>query len=134
MENFKLVLMEKEKDTGFLYKEREVYSINTNLVENIYVVDEDGKEVVHLIVTTDKNVSDWEFSAIFDYYDVDVFQEINVSVKEIHDKYNPAWEIKFEFIDCREEMENLLNKILDIHKKELDSVYEQIKDKEEEYK
>ncbi|OPJ56488.1 DUF6762 family protein [Alkalithermobacter paradoxus] len=136
MDSFELVLMEKEIETGFLSKEIESYSIkgNENLVQSIYMINEDSKEIVYLILTTDKDVSDWEYSAIFDYYDEEVFKDVVISVEEIHDKYNPAWKLKFGFIDSHESMQELLNKILSIHKKELDSVYEEIKDKEEEYK
>ena len=43
------------------------------------------------------------------------------------------WLVKFEFTDDTELMEEKIKKLLDLHKKELDSVYETIADKKDEY-
>ena len=55
------------------------------------------------------------------------------SVEEEDGGYNPVWVAKFEFIDDVEAMENKIKKLLELHKKELVSVYETIADKRDEY-
>ncbi|WFD09351.1 DUF6762 family protein [Tepidibacter hydrothermalis] len=136
MESFALILMQKNKETLEIEKEIGSYTIGSNLdlINGIYMTCEDEKNIVHLKLTTEKDVEDWEFSAILDYYDDEVLNELILSVKEIEDAYNPTWEVDFEFVDSQDGMQSKIESILDKHKKELDEVYAEIKDKEEEYK
>ncbi|CAH2212535.1 DUF6762 family protein [Tepidibacter aestuarii] len=136
MESFALVLMQKNKETLEIEKEIGSYTISSNLdlINGIYMACEDEKNIVHLKLTTEKDVEDWEFSAILDYYDDEVLNDIVLSVKEIEDAYNPTWEVTFEFVDSKDGMQSKIEAILDKHKKELDDVYAEIKDREEEYK
>ena len=55
------------------------------------------------------------------------------SVTEEDGGYNPVWIVKFKFIDDTELMEDKIKRLLELHKKELVSVYETIADKKEEY-
>ncbi|MCT4509653.1 MAG: hypothetical protein N4A48_13025 [Tepidibacter sp.] len=136
MESFALVLMQKNKETLEIEKEIGSYTIGSNvdLIDGIYMTCEDEKNIVHLKITTEKDVEDWEFSAILDYYDDEVLNGIVLSVKEIEDAYNPTWEVTFEFVDSQDGMQSKIESIIDKHKKELDDVYAEIKDREEEYK
>ena len=56
-----------------------------------------------------------------------------ISVEEEEGGYNPVWVVKFAFEDNIETMEEKIQKLLELHKKELDSVYEAIADKKDEY-
>lgn len=127
-ENYKIILIEKDDDGLF----------KAQLDE--YVIDEDGEFVssfykmnnkIYLSLSVDKEVLDWEFSAIYDYYDLDVFNEFDLEIFENDEDFNPTWSLVFDF--C-EDLNSKVNKILQIHKRELNEVFESIKDKEEEYK
>ncbi|MBF8984479.1 hypothetical protein IZY60_13115 [Lutibacter sp. B2] len=136
MEPFVIMLMEKNKDSGILEKEIENYTISNhgNLIENIYMIHEEEKDLVYVKITTDKDVEDWEFSAILDYYDEDALKDVALSCKEIEETYNPTWEVVVEFIPIQDEMQKKLEDLLNKHKQQLDEVYDTIKDKKEEYK
>lgn len=136
MESFALVLMQKNKETLEIEKEIGSYTISSNLdlIDGIHMTCEEEKNIVHLKLSTEKDVEDWEFSAILDYYDDEVLNGMVLSIKEIEDAYNPTWEVTFEFVDSQDGMQSKIESILDKHKKELDDVYAEIKDREEEYK
>jgi hypothetical protein len=133
MESLSVLIMEKNKETGYLERELGSYTIsnNGNLIDSIYMIRENDKDTVHLRLTTERDVEDWEFSEILDYYDEDVLKDIVLSLEEVEDAYNPMWEVTFEFIDSQRKMENTLQDILNKHKKELDEIYNEIKKEEE---
>ncbi len=136
MEETFLVLMLKDKETGFLDKELSAYKIgdNENLIVNIFATEEEEKLIVHLKITTDKDCEDWEFDAIYDYYDNEVYNDLILSFSEETEVYNPTFLLTFEYMEDDAKMEDFIKKLLDIHKKELVDVYTAIKDKENEYK
>lgn len=131
-----IVIMQKNKKNGFLEKELASLNINRNenFIVNLFALeDENGKMKMHIKLSTDRDVADWEYSAVFDYYDTDIFSERVENINEVDDLYNPAWEIIFDYDEDIISMEDKIIGLLDIHKKELDEVYEIIKDKECEY-
>jgi len=135
MEESLIVIMLKDKETGFLDKEIASLKIeeNENLIYNTFAVEEDDKCVVYMKITCDRDVEDWEFDAIYDYYDAEPILEEVTEIEEEDECYNPTWNIKFDFIDDIEEMEEKVKKILSVHKNELESVYETVSDKKDEY-
>ncbi|HAG04743.1 MAG TPA: hypothetical protein DCG28_04805 [Lachnospiraceae bacterium] len=136
MEESLIVLMLKNKESGFLEKELQTLSVKENdeYILNIFAVEDSGNTEIHIKLTTDNDVEDWEYSAIYDYYDTDVFKSEVICVKEDYDNYNPVWELVVPFSDSKEENEKMINKITQLHKSELQSVLQAIKDKENEYK
>lgn len=130
-----IMLMEKEPESGFLIKEVGSYAIKNqgSLVDGIFLTKDKDIEIVHIRVTVDKDVKDWEYSAIFDEYDSLVFHELVLSFEELEDTYNPTWELTFEFQEDQAIMEKILNNILDVHKKELNRVWDNIVDKKSDY-
>ncbi len=128
-----LVLMLKDKNTGFFEKELCAYNIQENeeFIVNMYAEEYNNNTMVHIKLTTNKEVEDWEFDAIYDYYDVDIFKEIG-NCQEVEDCFNPTWEIVVPFLE-KEEMEQTITDILAIHKKEIFEVYETIKNLKNEY-
>ncbi len=131
-----IVIMQKDPKTGFLEKELASLTImeNENLIVNLYVQEDESEKLkMHIKLSTDKDVADWEYSAIFDYYDTNIFDDYADNVKEEEDYYNPTWEISFDYIDDTNELEEKITKILEVHRNELNDVYETIKDKESEY-
>ncbi len=130
MEETVIVIMLKNKDTGFLEKEIGTLDIvnNEEYIVNIYVMD----NKLYIRLSTGRDVKDWEYSAIYDYYDSDCFKGI-ADVIDCDDDYNPVWEVCTDFNEDLSVTEELVNKIVEIHSKELSDVFETIEDKESEY-
>lgn len=135
MEETVIVIMLKDSNTGFLEKELGCYKIteNENLIYNTYAVEEEQGIKVCMKITTDREVEDWEFEAIYDYYDYETILPFVTSIEEDVDCYNPTWCITFNFVDNIEAMEQKIGNIITLHQQELQSVYEAISDKRDEY-
>ena len=130
------VIMLKNKETGFLEKELGSLNINKNdeYIVNLFVLKEDQVKKLHLRISTDRDVEDWEYGAIFDNYNYDSYGDNVIEIDEIDNDYNPVWEIVIDYDDNLSVVEERVAEILDIHSNELKRVYEEIKDKESEYK
>lgn len=130
-----IVIMLKDKETGFLEKELGSYAVDDKdgLIYNTYAVEEGGKLNVYVRLTCGRDVEDWEYDAVFDYYDPQTVMEVADSVEEEDGEYNPMWIVKFPFDEDTDVMEEKMERLLALHKKELDSVYETIADKKDEY-
>lgn len=129
-----IVLMEVENETGFLTNMRGSYILQdySRLVNKVYVTKNGEDEQIHFFVTVDRDVEDWEYSAIFDMYDKTVFENQGYQVLEI-EEYNPVWEIIFPY-DVRHQLnEEKINQILAMHAEQLEIVMNEIKDKKEIY-
>ena len=136
MEDTVIVIMLKDKETGFLDKELGSYKIESNetMIENAFATEkEEGVYEVTMKLTCDRDVEDWEFEAIYDYYDSETLMPAVTSIIEEEDCFNPTWRVTFDFIENVEEMEEKISEILNLHVQELNSVYEAIADKKDEY-
>lgn len=122
MEETTILLMEKHKETGYLEKEVDSYTIEENgeLIDGIYLIKEDGEDIIHLKLTTNRDVEDDEFESIYDNYNLEDFKDIVLSIEEVDDTYNPTWEVTFKFEDNREAFQNKLQMIINKHKEILD--------------
>ena len=127
-----LVLMEKDKETGFITKELGSFEVEEGAlyVVKLYVID----NVVNQYFETNKDVEEWEYSAIFDLFNQEAFVEAGFEIKEDEEEYNPTYILKMPYIDDYSQMKESLNKALSIIKAEMENVFEAIKGKEEEYK
>ena len=134
MEDTVIVIMLKDAETGFLEKELGAYPLpeTSGLMFNIYAEDE-GKEVV-LRLTCDKELQDWEYDAVYDYYDTETVGALVDAIEEEDGHYDPVWVVRFPFAEEQDVMEQKLTDILEKHQEELLSVYEAIKDKEDDYR
>lgn len=134
MEETVIVIMLKDEETGFLEKELGAYSISENgeLIFNIYAEGEEKKVVMRL--TCERELQDWEYDAVYDYYDTETVGALVDSIEEEDGHYDPVWVVTFPFAEEQDVMEQKLTDILDAHKEELLSVYEAIKDKEDDYR
>lgn len=126
-----LVLMEKDKETGFIKKELGSYQVGEG-AECITKMYYDGK--VNIYFDTKKDVDDWEYSAIFDTFEEVRFQEEGYEIEQVDDEFNPTWLVKFDYVDEYKEMSDKLNKLCILIRSSLDKVFEDIKGKEEDYK
>lgn len=127
-----LVLMEKDKETGFIKKELGSYNVDENalFVKKFFL--EDGE--VSLYFDTNKDVEEWEYSAIYDLFNKDVFEEKGYKVEEDLEEYNPTFVLKFDYVDNHNGMQEKLNEMLCLISSEMENVFNNIQGKEEEYK
>ncbi|MCL2564562.1 MAG: hypothetical protein FWE24_01975 [Defluviitaleaceae bacterium] len=135
MDETVIVIMLKNKGTGFLERELGSYSVefHENLIYNIFALEENAKTTVYMRLTTERDLEEWEFPAVLDYYDTDSLLEVCNLAEEDDSGYNPIWEAAFDFSENQEIMEERISRILDIHKEELSSVYNAIKDLKNDY-
>ncbi|MCC8097469.1 MAG: hypothetical protein LIO44_02690 [Eubacterium sp.] len=127
-----IVIMEKDKKSGFLEKEAGSLNLSKNeeYIVNVYSMDDS----LYLRLSVDKDVKDWEYNAVFDYFDTDVFDGKVKEISEIDDTYNPTWEFKLSFDkDNQDDVTERVEEILEIFKTEINDVFNVIADKEGEY-
>ncbi|WP_286905428.1 DUF6762 family protein [Clostridium sp. UBA1652] len=126
-----LVLMEKDKDTGHLMKEIGSYAVNEGAVyvNKLYVIDGE----VNLYFQVNKDVEDWEYSAVYDLFDVEAFETLGYDIEEVDDEFNPTWMISFPFDEEHEEVRAILNELCTLIKDNIEKVFENIQDKKAEY-
>ncbi|MBR6399923.1 MAG: hypothetical protein IKS17_01690 [Firmicutes bacterium] len=127
------VIMLKDAVTGFL--EKELCSItlakHDEYIVNLYAAETDDGLMLNIRLSTGRDVSDWEYDAIYDYYDPSALEENGVSLTEMTDDYNPVWLAALPFDE--ETAQQAVEKVLELHHTELVDVFETIKDKESEY-
>ncbi|WP_294392736.1 DUF6762 family protein [uncultured Clostridium sp.] len=126
-----LVLMEKDKETGFIKGELGSFEVNESAlyVKKLFVID----DIVSMYFDTNKNVEEWEYSAIYDLFDVEPFEEKGYEVTEDLDEYNPTYIINFKYEDDYEVMKEKINECLSLITAGMEAVFEAIKGKEAEY-
>ncbi len=71
---------------------------------------------------------------MYDYYDTEPVGALVEEIAEEDGHYEPVWAVRLPFEPEREKMEEKLCAILDAHNAELLSVYEAIRDKEDDYR
>ena len=127
-----LVLMEKDKETGFMTKELGSFEVNEGAlyVRKLYVLD----DKVYLYFDTNKDVEEWEYSAIYDLFNEDIFKNQGFEIEEDDDEYNPTFILKFPYINDHNEMKDYITKSVNLISSEMEETFNKIKGKEEEYK
>ena len=83
---------------------------------------------------TNKDVEEWEYSAIYDLYDYDLFKENNFHIEDVDDEYNPTFMVKFDYIEDYDKMKSVIEDCLSIIDETMENVFKAIEGKEEEYK
>ena len=126
-----LVLMEKDKETGFIKSELGSFEVNEGalFVKKLYVLE----DTVYMYFDTNKNVEEWEYSAIYDLFNETAFTERGYELEEDLEEYNPTFIIKFKYEDDYSKMKAKIQECVSIIQKEMDDVFEAIKGKEAEY-
>lgn len=126
-----LVLIEKDKETGFIKRELGSFEVSEGalFVKKLYVLD----EIVYMYFDTNKNVEEWEYSAIYDLFNSEAFIESGYEVEEDLDEYNPTYIIKFKYEDDYDKMKKKIQEVVSIIDKEMNLVFEAIKGKESDY-
>ena len=100
MDYSSLILMEKDKETGFVVKEIGSYNVSegAEYIKSFYVLD----DKVYIKFDTNKDVEEWEYSAIYDVFNMNLFEEEGFEIEEVEDEYNPTYLVKFKYEDNRE--------------------------------
>ncbi|ABR36438.1 MULTISPECIES: DUF6762 family protein [Clostridium] len=126
-----LVLIEKDKETGFIKKELGSFEVNEGalFVKKLYVLD----DIVYMYFDTNKNVEEWEYSAIYDLFNNEAFSEKGFEIEEDLEEYNPTYIIKFNYVDDYDVMKGKIQEVVSIIDNEMNAVFEAIKGKESEY-
>ena len=127
-----LVLMEKDKETGFITKELGSFEVNEGAehIKSFYVLG----DAVYIKFDTNKDVEEWEYSAIYDLFNKDIFIENGFEIDEDLDEYNPTFILKFKYSDEYIDMKEMIDKAVNLISKEMNNVFKNIEGKEEEYK
>ncbi|MEG2353090.1 MAG: DUF6762 family protein [Clostridium sp.] len=134
MENELIVLIEKDSKTNGFIREVTSFALeHINLIHSLYIVSNNDEYTLHMCITTDRDVEDWEFEAIYDYYDDEALSEMVSSLEDIDEFYNPIWHISIPYIDDRVDMEIILNKIIVKHFELLCNSYIEIEENKLEY-
>ena len=126
-----LVLMEKDNETGFIKKELGSYEVSEGAiyVKKLYMLD----DIVYMYFDTNKDVEEWEYSAIYDLFNDDIFEEKGYEIEEDLDEYNPTYIIKFKYVDDYSLIKEKIQECVSLIESEMNNVFESIKGKEEEY-
>lgn len=129
------VIMLKDKETGFLEKELGSLSLteNDNYIINMFVMEQEQGEKLYIRLSTGRDVADWEYSAIYDYYDSHALEKLGAVVQETDDDYNPVWQIIIDYDDDLTLLEEKVQALLSAHHEEMEDVFNTIIDKESEY-
>ena len=126
-----LVLMEKDKETGFITKELGSFEVNEGAlyVKKLFVLDNE----VNLYFDTNKDVEEWEYSAIYDLFNAERFEKEGFKIEEDLEEYNPTFILKFPYNEEHFEMKEVLDKVVELIEEEMKNVFLAIEGKEEEY-
>ena len=107
-QNPQIIIMAKNQETGQI--EEEFCTIQTieygeylPYLSNIFATYEEEKTIINVLLSTNYDVEDWEFDAIYDYYDTESFFENksiengieDFNITEIEDVDNPTWRATF---------------------------------------
>lgn len=129
-----LVIMEKDKETGFFTDTVDSYKIDAGieLIENAYLAEEDSEYFIYLTLTT-ADVQDYQYYGIYDLYNEEIFSGLGVEIQDGSGEYNPQWIIKMKYSEDRSEVEGLLNTLVDIHRAELQRILPLVEADKEKY-
>ena len=126
-----LVLMEKDKETGFITKELGSFQVSEGalFVKKLFVLNGE----VNLFFDTNKDVEEWEYSAIYHLFNYEAFVKEEFEVEDVLDEYNPTFLIKFNYVDDYEFMKERITRCVELIESSMEEVFKAIEGKEEEY-
>lgn len=126
-----LVLMERDADSKLFTKELGSYEVSegAKFITKMYCEN----NIVNIFFETDRDVEEWEFSAIFGLFEADAFTEKGYDIENIEDEYNPSWVIKFKYDSQHEVTEEKVQEVCDLIYDKMKKVYTDIEGKKEEY-
>lgn len=126
-----LILMERDSETGFVTKEIGSFQVSEGAVyvKKFYIKG----EKIYLIFDTNKDVEEWEYSAVYDMFNYGVFEEEGFEIEDVEDEYNPTFLVKFKYVDDYDYIRERLEHCIDIIVESMEKVFSDIEGKKEEY-
>lgn len=126
-----LILMERDSDTGFVTKEVGSFQVSEGAiyVKKFYIKG----EKIYLTFDTNKDVEEWEYSAVYDMFNYGVFEEEGFEIEDVEDEYNPTFLVKFKYVDDYDYIRERLEHCIDIIVESMEKVFGDIEGKKEEY-
>lgn len=131
MDYSSLILMERDNETGFVTKEIGSFQVpeGAKYVRNFYVKG----DTVYFVFDTERDVEEWEYSAVYDLFDYSIFNDEGFEVEDLEDEYNPTFMIKFDFKDDHDYLADKLALCIDLTVEAIEKVFAVIADKKEDY-
>jgi hypothetical protein len=129
-----IIVMLTNKETGMFEKELETYKVGDKVkyIKSIFAQNEEGQIYIYMRISTESDVLDWQFSAIYDYYET-VNYENNIHIEEDSECHNPTWVIKFRYEESQILIQEKIIEVLNVHTKELEDVFIAIENNKNEY-
>ncbi|MBQ6819889.1 MAG: hypothetical protein IJO26_01165 [Clostridium sp.] len=126
-----LVLMEKDKDTGIITKELGSFQVSEGalFVKKLFVINGE----VNLYFDTNKDVEEWEYSAIYDLFNYEAFVKEEFEIDDVLDEYNPTFLLKFNYVDDYDFMKERITNCINLIEETMKDVFNSIEGKEQEY-
>jgi hypothetical protein len=106
--------------------------IGIELIENAYLAEEEGEYFIYLTLTT-ADVEDYQYYGIYDLYNEGIFSEFGVELLDGSGEYNPRWIIKVKYSEVSNEIEDLINRLVESHRNELQRVLPLVEADKEKY-
>lgn len=131
MDYSSLILMERDNETGFVTKELGSYKVSegAEYIKGFYVKGDS----VYIKFDTNKDVEEWEYSAIYDVFNMELFENEGFEIEEVEDEYNPTFLINFKYKDDYEYIEEKLSLSIELIEEAMEKAFNDIEGKEEEY-
>jgi len=127
-----LVLMELDENNKFV-GELGSYEVGegAQYINKFYYSDKEEKAIVYF--DTNKDVEEWEYTAIYDLFDLEAFEEKGYEIEEKDDEFNPTWIIKLEYIEEHRDMSEKINELCEMIKAEIEKAMEEAAEKKADY-
>jgi len=131
MDYSSLILMERDNETGFVTKELGSYKVSegAEYIKGFYV----KADSVYIKFDTNKDVEEWEYSAIYDVFNMELFENEGFEIEEVEDEYNPTFLINFKYKDDHDYIEEKLSLSIELIEEAMEKAFNDIEGKEEEY-
>ena len=131
MDYSSLILMERDNETGFVTKELGSYKVSegAEYIKGFYVKGDS----VYIKFDTNKDVEEWEYSAIYDVFNMELFENEGIEIEEVEDEYNPTFLINFKYKDDHDYIEEKLSLSIELIEEAMEKAFNDIEGKEEEY-
>lgn len=132
MDYSSLILMERDSETGFVTKEIGSYKVSegAEFVKGFYVKG----DTVYIKFDTNKDVEEWEYSAVYDVFNVELFENEGFEIEEVEDEYNPTFLVKFKYEDDYNYINEKLSLCIELIEEAMEKAFKDIEGKEEDYK
>ena len=132
MDYSSLILLERDNETGFVTKELGSFKVSEGAehIKGFYVKG----DTVYIKFDTNKDVEEWEYSAIYDVFDMNLFENEGFKIEEVEDEYNPTFLINFEYKDDHDYINDKLSLAIELIEEAMEKAFKDIKGIEDEYK